>query len=90
MNDAMKDRDVVFLMVNGVEGPEKAAPYLRDGRFTMTAVFGTGPDNPMKPYQVTGCPTQYVVSRDGKIHSRSVAATRVEIRKMIEAALEDK
>lgn len=86
----MKDRDVVFLMVNGVDAPEKTVSYLKDGRYTMPCAFKTAQENPMKTYAVKYCPTQYVVSRDGTITSRTVGGTTVEIRRMIEKALDAK
>lgn len=83
----MKDRDVVFLMVDGVDAAEKVASYLKDGRYTMPVAFKSGAGNPMQAYGVTGCPTQFVIGRDGTIRSRGIAATTVEIRRMIESAL---
>jgi len=86
----MKDQDVVFLMVDGVDTAEKVASYLKDGRYTMPCVFKSGEGNPMKTYSVQFCPTQYVIGRDGKISSRTVGATILEVRRMLDDALEAK
>lgn len=87
MSEELKDRDVVFLMVNGVDAPEKVAEYLKAGRFTMPVAFRTAEDNPMKTYCVQYCPTQYVIGRDGAIVWRAVGATRFAIRRELERAL---
>lgn len=86
----MKGQDVVFLMVNGVDAPEKVADYLKDGRYTMPGAYKTAATNPMKIYSVQYCPTQYVIGRDGKITARAVGATTVEIRRMLDSALGQK
>ena len=86
----MKDQDVVFLMVNGVDTAEKVASYLKDGRFTMPCVFKTAEVNPMKTYAVQYCPTQYVIARDGTISARTVGAGIIEVRRMLEKALAGK
>ncbi|KAF0245390.1 MAG: hypothetical protein FD180_1613 [Planctomycetota bacterium] len=83
----MKDKDVVFLMVNGVDTPDKVASYLKDGRYTMPCAYKTATANPMKVYSVQYCPTQYVIGRDGKIAARTVGATIVEVKRMLDAAL---
>ncbi len=83
----MKGQDVVFLMVNGVDAPEKVTSYLKDGRYTMPCAYKTATANPMKIYSVQYCPTQYVIGRDGTISARTVGATTVEIRRMLDAAL---
>jgi len=85
----MKDKDVVFLMVNGVDSADKVATYLKDGRYTMPCAYKTAAANPMKIYSVQYCPTQYVIGRDGKIDSRTVGATIVEVRRMLERSLGD-
>ena len=43
----MKGQDVVFLMVNGVDTPDKVAGYLKDGRYTMPCAYKTAAVNPM-------------------------------------------
>jgi hypothetical protein len=86
----MKGEDVVFLMVNGVDAPEKTLDYLKEGRFTMPCAYKSAAANPMKIYQVQYCPTQYVIGRDGTIHSRTVGATIVEVRRMLDEALKAK
>lgn len=86
----MAGEDVVFLMVNGVDAPEKVADYLKEGRYTMPCAYKTAAANPMKTYSVQYCPTQYVIGRDGTIEARTVGATTVEIRRMLDAALRKK
>ncbi len=83
----MKDKDAVFLMVNGVDTPEKVTSYLKDGRYTMPCAYKSAESNPMKSYSVRFCPTQYIIGRDGKISARTVGATIVEVRRMLDQAL---
>ncbi len=90
LSEEMAGKDLVFLTIDTVDPPARAdevRTYLKDGRYTLPCLLKTGPDATMKDYHVTGCPTQYVIGRDGRISGRGVGARIPAIRRMLLKAL---